>query len=164
MHTIANYIRAITAKRRKKPDLILTIGIPGAGKSTWIRQQKNYKVISPDAIRAELGDISDQSLSRIAWPRAKDMTKRALASGENVILDATNVDASNRKSFLKGLPPHNLKAKIFRVDPEEAKKRIRRDIKKKIPRAKVPPNIVDEMHEKFMKSLSTLKSEGFEVI
>lgn len=98
------------------------MGIPGSGKSRWIKNQSGYTVISPDDIRAELSDISDQSVNPQAWAMAKKRTEQALKSGKDVILDATNVVSYYRKSFLEGLPEHTLKAKIFEVDPETAKK------------------------------------------
>jgi len=158
--------RSIVASLIKKPDLILTIGIPGSGKSFWIKSMSGFKVVSPDSIRAELSDISDQSVNPQAWAIAKKRVSEYLKQGKNVILDATNLISFYRKSFLEELPPHNLKAKIFKIDPETAKKRIKEDIQKGRLRAKVPDNVVDMMYEDFKKTVheGELENEGFEIL
>ena len=154
----------------EKPDLIFTIGIPGSGKSWWIKSKSGYEVISPDSIRAELSDVSDQSIDFQAWTTAKERVRKALEKGKNVILDATNLTASGRSSskdrkwFVEGLPPHNLKARIFDVDPEVAKKRIKDDIEKGRNRSKVPEDVIDIMYNDFKKTVPNLNSEGFEII
>ncbi len=45
------------------PTFTMLIGIPGSGKSTWIKENsKGYEIVCPDVIRTEIcGDISDQS-------------------------------------------------------------------------------------------------------
>ncbi len=46
------------------PSFIMTVGISGSGKSSWIKSvgDENTKIISPDKIRFDLtGDVSDQS-------------------------------------------------------------------------------------------------------
>jgi len=156
---------SITAS--KKPDLIFTIGIPGSGKSWWIKSQKSHVIISPDSIRKELtGDISDQSANIQAWAIAKRKVSESLKHGKDVILDATNLISFYRKQFLENLPPHNLKAKIFEISPEIAKERIKKDVERKIERAKVPDEVIDRMHEQFKKTVNEgeLQTEGFDII
>ena len=160
------------AAEKAKPDLIFTIGIPGSGKSWWIKNMLGYEVVSPDNIRSELSDISDQSVDVQAWATAKERTAEYLKQGKDVILDATNLtptgrsSSADRKNFIKDLPPHNLKAKIFDIDPETAKKRIKEDIAKGRSRSNVPEDVVDRMYEDFKKTVhgGMLKAEGFEII
>jgi len=154
---------------RDLPSFIMTIGISGSGKSTWINSidDKNTKIISPDKIRFDLtGDISDQSRNAEVFDLAKQTTIHFLNQGYNVILDATNVDAAKRKDFIKDLPPVQLKAKIFNVSPEEAIKRINNALQSGENRAKTPEDIVRNMHQKFTTESTPekLKEEGFELI
>lgn len=155
---------------RDEPQFIMTIGIPGSGKSTWIGAQEedeNTIVVSPDNIREEItGDISDQSQNGKVWFIAKERVVEGLNAGKNVILDATNVDGKNRRRFLKGLPSGiALKAKIFNVDPEEAKRRIKEQIDKGENRANVPPHAIDNMQAKFERSTpEQLREEGFDIL
>ena len=160
----------IKLSQREQPIFIMTIGISGAGKSTWIGQQTasdaNTAVVSPDLIREELtGNISDQTQNGKVWSIAKQRVVDALRAGKTVILDATNVDSKQRRSFVQGLPPSILKAKIFDVDPAEAKKRVRKAIEKGENRSNVPDFVIDKQHEKFKTSTpQKLQEEGFEII
>jgi len=168
MKTVASYLRriAVGIDPVDPPDLIFTIGIPGSGKSTWIHSQPGYVVVSPDGIRGEMGDITDQSRNAEVWATAKVRVAEALKQGRNVILDSTNVEARRRREFVEGLPSHILKAKLFHVDPETAKQRIRDDLEKKVPRSNVPDYVVDRMYQNFKDTIDErqLESEGFEVL
>jgi len=156
--------------QREQPSLIMTVGITGAGKSRWIQSlpKDEYVIVSPDDIRQELtGNMSDQTQNGKVWFLTKQRTVDALNAGKSVILDATNVDRKNRKNFIHGLPSDiKLKAKIFEVDPEIAKERIRKQIERGENRSNVPPHVTDNMYQKF-KSQSQpkhLEEEGFEII
>lgn len=159
----------IKISQRDKPIFIMTIGISGSGKSTWINQQTSsgdILVVCPDLIREELtGSISDQTQNPKVWNIAKQRVIDALGSGKSVILDATNVDSKQRKQFVQGLPTTILKAKIFNVDPQEAKNRVRKAIESGENRSNVPDFIIDKQHEKFKASTpEILKQEGFELL
>lgn len=85
-----------------KQELILTIGVPGSGKSTWARQyvKDNPDVIylSTDKLRAELGfGESDQSVNGLIYIKLKQKTEAALCSGKSVVLDATFIKKAWRK-------------------------------------------------------------------
>jgi len=155
---------------RDVPQFIMTVGIPGSGKSNWVNsrtEDENTIVVSPDNIREELtGSISDQTQNGKVWWIAKERVVDGLNSGKNVILDATNVDGKSRRRFLKGLPEGiALQAKIFNVDPEEAKRRIKEQIDKGENRSNVPLDVIDRMQAKFEHSTpEKLQEEGFEVI
>jgi len=68
--------------------------------------------------------------------------------------------------MLQGLPLHKRKAKIFEVSPDEAKKRIRKDIEEGRDRANVPNEVVEKLYEHYMKTINEgqLQAEGFEII
>ena len=152
------------------PSLIFPIGIPGSGKSWWIHntfKSVNFVIVHPDKIREEVtGNVSDVSQDDMVWKLVKERVSEALEQGKNVILDATNVNGSNRRKFIKELPPCKLKAKLFKITPKRAKKRIREDIENGINRSHVPDPIVDRMYRSFKKesSIKQLRKEGFEII
>lgn len=167
-HITRNKMEIIS--QREQPSLIMTVGITGAGKSRWIQSlpKDEYVIVSPDDIRQELtGNMSDQTQNGKVWFLTKQRTIDALKASKSVILDATNVDRKNRKNFIQGLPADiKLKAKIFEVDPEIAKERIRKQIERGENRSNVPPHVTDNMYQKF-KSQSQpnhLEEEGFEII
>jgi predicted kinase len=150
------------------PDLILTIGIPGSGKSRWINEinkDNKYIIVEPDAIRKEMtGNVSDQSKNGAVWDVAKKRVVANLRQKHSVILDATNVNSKNRKQFIQGLPACNLKAKIFHVDPSVSKERIRKDIASGKDRSNVPDDVIDRMYMSFKDTLGKLEGEGFTII
>lgn len=90
-------------------DLFVMIGIPGAGKSSFIEQnlkQKypNLEVISTDAIREELcGDASDNSRDKEVFPLSQERMRNALSKGQPVVYDATNVSKKDRRRLFSSL-------------------------------------------------------------
>lgn len=172
------YLDSVLVEDNEYPEFVMLIGIPGSGKSTWINQfNKNdkYIVISPDDIRREItGSISDQSQNANVWRITKERVLKNLENGRSVILDSTMTDSIRRKEFIKDLPQVNLKAKVFYVDPEVSKERIKKDIESGKDRANVPPEIVDKMYGELMSKVklldggvldvSKLEDEGFEII
>lgn len=148
------------------PDLVLTIGIPGSGKSKWVQSVSGiYKVVSPDVLRLRyLGDVNNQENGRLIWTIAKAITHEYLLDGINILIDATNVCASERQWFINGLPPCNLKAKIFDILPDEAFQRIQNDINAGKNRSNVPKERIDKMYQKFLHTMKVLPEEGFSII
>lgn len=156
-------------KTSSLPSLIMMVGIPGSGKSSWIAKNKpeNAIIVSPDDIRRELsGNVSDQTQNAKVWYLVKERTIAALKAGKDVILDATNVASKSRKRFLEGLPPHRLQAKRFEGDPEETYQRIRKQIENGEDRADVPHSAVLSMYEQFKNQSNPeqLQAQGFELL
>lgn len=148
-----------------KQNLTMTIGIPGCGKSTWVKRyvsSHSCAVVCPDDIRRELTDnISDQTLNTQVWQIAKERVIGALTNGHDVILDATNVSTYHRNLFIQDLPPCNLLAKVFEVSPEVAYGRIAKDLKEGVDRSNVPEEVVYRMYGEFLYTKRVLKQEGF---
>lgn len=74
------------------PTLILNVGLPRSGKSTWAAKQ-GHPVVCGDSIRLALhGQRHCPSAEMMVWAIAKTMVKALFLSGhETVILDATNI-------------------------------------------------------------------------
>lgn len=76
------------------------IGIPGSGKDYYIEHHKGLDdvIISSDDIRAELGDVNDQSRNAEVFTIFYDRLEQALKGGvPNVCINATNVTKKNRE-------------------------------------------------------------------
>ena len=156
----------------RKPKLLLPVGISGSGKSTWIKANTdaNTVVVSPDDIRRELtGNISDQTKNGQVWALAFQRVADALNNGKNVILDATNVKSEDRKRLMNYMKVHVDKpfegfAKIFSVDPEIAKQRVKKDIEAGVDRSNVPDWAIDKQYRIFVDDMNSIELDGFKII
>lgn len=121
--------------------LILTIGIPGSGKTTWVQKYKKTHpltfVISTDVIRKELTGIEqciDPSQNNMIHEEARRRAKQILddpknydgrcGMGPEIIIDSTNTDIDEWIKY-KNLNPSAIVAKIFDVNPQQAMDRQR---------------------------------------
>lgn len=146
-----------------RPVLILTVGIPGSGKTTWAKgfcQRSGYDRICPDDIREEVtGNISDISRDREVWDLAFDRTEELLNEGKSIVFDATNVNSKIRREICYRFDDKAvILYKLFPCDKEEAKRRIKADIEKKVNRSNVPEEVVDRMAEKWYNSQEFFKN------
>lgn len=83
----------------------ILVGAPGSGKSTWraakVAETPTVAVVCPDDNRRTLsGDSNNQAVSYPAFCMAKDQMRNALASGKDVVFDATNMYRKARKDFI----------------------------------------------------------------
>jgi predicted kinase len=146
----------------------MLIGIPGSGKSTYLRSisSDNVKIVCPDDIRRELtGDISDQSKNGEVWDKAKQDILNNISQGFYTILDATNVDTGRRREMLSMIrsefPGIDTYARIFDADPEVSKQRIKKDLENEVVRSNVPDEVIDRMYKQYLDTLNNINSEGF---
>lgn len=87
-----------------KPIMLMLCGVPGCGKSTYADKEKESFIIhSSDSIRAELGDVNDQSRDVEVFEILHNRIKEDLLAGHDVIYDATNVKKVYRKRFLESI-------------------------------------------------------------
>lgn len=90
-----------------KPIFIMTVGLPGSGKSTWASKVKDVVVISSDAIRVELFGTDDRKTNgeenAKVFAIAHRRIKQNLKKKKNVIFDATNLNKNRRKVFLRDI-------------------------------------------------------------
>jgi predicted kinase len=105
-------------------ELILTVGLPRSGKSTWARQQ-NLPMVNPDSIRLALyGQAFIIDAEDMVWTIAKYMVKSLFLAGhETVILDATNTTEKRRDFWVS--EKWLCKYKLFDTNEEECIKRAR---------------------------------------
>lgn len=82
--------------------LIVLVGLPGSGKSTWAERQ-GVGVLSSDAVRTLLtGDAGNQTVNRLVFPTLHYLlAMRMKAGAKATILDATSLTAKERKAWIR---------------------------------------------------------------
>lgn len=91
------------------PKLILLVGLPGSGKTTYAKQyiaeHLNTIHLSSDTIRKELyNDESIQGNPSEVFGLMQKRAIEALNNGQNVIYDATNITRKDRASIISVCP------------------------------------------------------------
>ena len=100
----------MTAIALPDPVLVLLVGPAGSGKSTLARRLfEPGEVLSSDAFRAAIaGDEADQRATRPAFKALGAALERRLAAGQRTVIDATNVRAGDRASWLAAARRHGI--------------------------------------------------------
>ena len=81
--------------------LIVTVGLPRSGKSTWANKM-GYPIVSPDAIRLAIhGKQFINETELLVWTTAKYMIKSLFNAGHTtVIFDSTNITKQQRDDLV----------------------------------------------------------------
>lgn len=98
--------------------LILTVGLPKSGKSTWARQT-GLPIVNPDAIRLALhGQRYYGPAEPHVWAIAHTMVDALFMAGHpTVIVDACNNTDKRRQEWVSHQA--EVRLKIFHTPPEE---------------------------------------------
>ena len=121
----------------KTTQLIVLIGVPGSGKSTWARnhiknKSNHWVIVNRDDIRSMLGDYWIPSREKLVTDIEDDMIQESLRNGYNVIIDATNINLKTRKriedsvELMKTFVKHNIQIE-YKFINTPLKTAIRRD-------------------------------------
>ncbi|MBC7344989.1 MAG: AAA family ATPase [Clostridia bacterium] len=87
------------------------VGAPASGKSTW-RLGFKGRVINPDTIRREVFNTQfDPAVEPQVWSLAMEELDKALAAGEEVCFDATNITRERRRPLIELAKKHGAVAK-----------------------------------------------------
>jgi predicted kinase len=102
--------------------LLLTVGLPRSGKSSWAKAT-SHPIVNPDAMRLAVHDTAFiKDSERIVWTMVHYMVKALFIAGhETVILDATNTTRKRRDDWKSDLWVR--KYRIFDTSAEECVRR-----------------------------------------
>ena len=87
----------------------IMVGLPGSGKDFYMGLNKKPDdiVISSDDIRAELGDVNDQTKNKLVFKIFYDRYAQALKTGKDIWVNATNVSVKNRSRAIHMAKKYN---------------------------------------------------------
>ena len=89
-----------------KKIMYMMMGVPGAGKSTYIKNNlAGVKVVSRDAIRFSVLEDDENYFAKegIVWQIFVDEAQVCLDRQEDFVLDATHLNEASRKKILRAL-------------------------------------------------------------
>lgn len=139
--------------------MIVLVGAPGSGKTTYRKSCLGFVTICPDEIRGEIGGSEDnQSVSSQAFTIARERCEAALVKKQSVIIDATNMYRQARKQWLKLAEDYGVQAEavVFLANKQTL---LDRNLKRGSDGGRnVPEFVIDSMLSKYQ--VPTL-SEGF---
>ena len=126
------------------PTLYMLIGVPGAGKSTWIKNRTwadKTTVVSSDRFIDEEAERQGKTYNEVFADYVKVATKLmenhalvAQANGVDIIWDQTNTSVKSRKAKLAMLPDYEKIAVVFKTpDADELSRRLANRPGKAIP-------------------------------
>lgn len=143
--------------------LVLLVGPSGSGKSSFAHKYFNpYEVVSSDVCRGMISnDENDQSATKEAFELLQYIVGKRLDKGLLTVVDATNVQASARKSLIELARKHHaLPAAIVLNLPQkvcEARNAIRTD-------RNFGKHVIPQQIRQLKSGLRKLKREGFRKI
>lgn len=133
-------------------------GLPGSGKSTWLRPFAP-DVLSTDDIRAELtGDAADQSANARVFAILRARLAERLTGGAPVTyIDATNLTRRERRPYLQAGRKAQARVEAIWFDTPVAVCQARNRGRAR----QVPPHVIEAMAA---KSIAPSEQEGFDSV
>ncbi|GGF37486.1 polynucleotide kinase-phosphatase [Williamsia phyllosphaerae] len=143
--------------------LVLLIGTSGSGKSTFAATHfAASEVVSSDGCRAMVSDDpNDQGATKDAFDLLEYIAAKRLARGLLTVVDATNVQASARRSLLAVAKDHDVLPVAIVLDLPTDVSRTRNASR---PDRDFGSHVIKRQHEQLRKSMRGLKREGFRTI
>ena len=133
---------------QKRIKVYMMIGLPGAGKDTWIANNlpNTQKVVSRDDIRAEMG-LCNVGEKIVATPHQENLItgifnsklKEYARAGEDIVINNTNLRKKYRLAFKRLLSDFNVEWIYVIVEAPDL------DTNKKHREGQIPPEVLERM-------------------
>ena len=136
--------------------LTVTLGMTGAGKTTWLRGKS--PVVETDDLRVELlGNIDDYTQEAFIFGTAAKRVSDLFDTHDTVYFGATLVNSKKRIPFLqsiKDMCKHKfvIDVMVFPCDDKTSKKRITKDLNEGVKRA----NSIYLIHRQYNQYVHTM--------
>lgn len=115
----------VTPPKITKPVLIVLVGLPGTGKSTFRKRLEGYRVISSDDWIDAQAKIQGKTYTEIFKETVGDANSAVEATArdaskqkQNVVWDQTNLTSGKRKKILDKFPNYVKIAVYFEITPD----------------------------------------------
>ena len=145
--------------------LYITVGLPGSGKSTYVKnfiKDKEIEYLSSDSLRAVYGKSEeDQTVTPLVFGHIKRKVDEFLKDDKNVLVDATSVNRKERSDYINTAKKYGAKvvAIVFKMDRQGL---IDRNKKRGEQGGRVVPDwVIDKMLAKYEEPSY---SEGIDVM
>ena len=155
-----------------QPEIIVLIGLPGSGKSTWTEKMLSqtdteYVIVSSDAEIEKLAAADnlsyDQAFDKYVGKATgimKQKFKDAVNKGKNIIWDQTNMNPKKRRGILNQVPDNYRKIAVaFEIDDEELQRRL--DHRSRTTGKTIPDHVMKSMAKSYVPPS---KQEGFDEV
>ena len=142
--------------------LTVTLGMTGAGKTTWLRDKS--PVVETDDLRVELlGNIDDYTQEAFIFGTAAKRVSDLFDTHDTVYFGATLVNSKKRIPFLqsiKDMCKHEfvIDVMVFPCDDKTSKKRITKDLNEGVERAN-SIYLIHRQYNQYVHTMSVLDDE-----
>ncbi|WP_025155493.1 polynucleotide kinase-phosphatase [Leifsonia aquatica] len=145
------------------PSLVVLVGVSGSGKSTFAREKfRPYETLSSDTFRGMVSnDENDQSATEAAFEALRHVAAARLRAGLLTVIDATNVQASARRSLVQLAKDHDVLPTAIVLDLPTALCIQRTEAR---PDRAFGADVVRRQSKQLRSGLAGLKREGFRTV
>jgi predicted kinase len=147
--------------------IVFSVGCSGSGKSLLGNNLKkrlpDLRIVCMDDIRQEMtGDVSDQSQNEKVFKASQSAIHDTLIKDEDVYVSATNL--VGKTGLVKQIAALQEKYKNLHAivvfftdskDPRACLKRVMSDLNSGVDRSRVPEDVIDKQHKRFMAMYDT---------